>query len=93
MSQPNYAEWTDQDLLVLGRETLANAFTDTSGSDDERWEAVLNAALESLQPGRPIRELAKRNRKWGQPVTPPTDPRTLPPSVPIVDNPNGLGIA
>ena len=93
MSLPNYATWSDQDLLALMRENLMNAFTDTPGSDDERWEAVLNTALESLQQGHPIRELAKRNRKWGQPVTPPTDPRTLPPSVPIVDNPNGLGIA
>lgn len=93
MSQPNYAEWSDQDLLLKSREDLMNAFTDTSGSDDERWEATLNAALDSLKQGFPMRELAKRNRKWGQPVTPPTDPRTLPPSVPIVDNPNGLGIA
>ena len=93
MSLPNYATWSDQDLLVLMRENLMKAFTDTSGSDDERWEATLNAALESLQHGYPLRELAKLNRKRGQPVTPPTDPRTLPPSVPIVDNPNGLGIA
>lgn len=69
-----------------------NAFTDTSGTDDERWRAVANAALESLSAGNGF-TLAKRRRKWGEPIQTPPDPTQLPPSTPIVCNPDEMGIA
>jgi hypothetical protein len=81
---------TDEQLLVGFTENLMNAFTDTEGTDDERWRAVANEALERLSRGDGF-ELAKRRRKWGQPIPPPP-PGTLPPAVPIA-SPDQLGIA
>lgn len=87
-----YANATDQSLLQDLTEQLQNAFTDTPGTDDERWQAVVNEALERTSAGAGF-ELLKRRRKWGQPNTTPPDPTQLPPSTPIVTNPDALGIA
>lgn len=81
---------TDQQLLTEFTEALMNAFTDTSGTDDDRWRAVASEALERLARGDGF-ELAKRRRKWGQPVPLP-QPGTLPPAVPIA-SPDEMGIA
>ena len=83
---------TDQQLLSTFTEGLMNTFTDTPGTDDERWRAVGNAALEMIRSG-PGFDLLKRRRKWGQPVTNPPNPTQLPPSTPIASNPDELGIA
>lgn len=87
MSLPNYSTWTDQELLVSYTEGLMNAFTDTEGDDDTRWQAAANAAIERT----PLMvELVKRKRKWRQPIPPPP-PGTLPDAVPIA-NPDKLAI-
>lgn len=81
---------TDEQLLVDYTERLMNAFTDTEGTDDERWRAVANTSLELVSRSDGF-ELLKRRRKWGAP-TPPPPPGTLPPSAPIA-SPDQLGIA
>lgn len=83
---------TDQQLLTLFTDGLKNTFASTTGTDDERWRAVANAALELLSAGNGF-TLAKRRRKWGQPVTTPPNPTQLPPSTPIASNPDEMGIA
>lgn len=75
---------TDQEVLAAYTETLRGMFEDTEGSDDERWRAVANAALDDTLRGPLGIEALKRKRKWGQPVPPPA-PGTLPPAVPIVN--------
>lgn len=87
-----YSNATDATLLQDLTERLQNAFTDTPGTDEERWRAVANEALERTANGAGF-ELLKRRRKWGQPNTSPPDPTQLPPSTPIVASPDALGIA
>lgn len=72
--------------------SLKSAFDNTTGTNEERWRAAANAALEALSCGNGF-TLAKRRRKWGQPVTTPPDPTQLPPAVPIASNPDEMGIA
>jgi len=83
---------TDQQLLSAFTEGLMNTFTVTPGTNNERWRAVANVALEMTSFGAGF-TLLQRKRKWGQPVTNPPDPTQLPPSTPIVSNPYELGIA
>lgn len=90
MSTPNYSTWSDTDLLVAGTEALQGAYTDTSGTDDDRWRAVLNTALDDLLRGDLGIELLKRKRKWGDPIPNP-QPGQLPPTTPIA-NPDRLAI-
>ena len=90
MSIPNYSTWSDQDLLVAGTEAMQSAYTDTSGTDDDRWRAVLNAALDDMLRTPLGIELLKRRKKWGQPPPNP-QPGQLPDAI-IVVNPDRLAI-
>lgn len=90
MSTPNYSTWTNTQLLVAGTEALQNAFLDTSGDDDTRWRAVLNAAIDDMGRSPLGIELLKRKRKWGVPPPNP-QPGQLPDAVPIA-NPDRLAI-
>ena len=90
MSTPNYSTWSDQDLLVAGTEALQSAYLDTSGDDDTRWRAVLNAALDDMLRTPLGIELLKRRKKWGEP-SPNPQPGQLPDAI-IVVNPDRLAI-
>lgn len=80
-----YATLSDTQVLVQFKEALQSAYQDTSGTDDDRWNAVVNAALDDVLRTPLGIEALKRRRKWGDPPTPPT-PGTPPPTVPIVNN-------
>ena len=85
-----YSSWTDKDLLAAFTEGLMNTFTDTPGTDDERWRAVANAAIDDLGRSELGLEVHKRKRKWNEP-NPTLAHGTLPDAVPIA-NPDRLAI-
>ena len=90
MALPNYSTWTDQQILTAFTEGLQNQFIDTDGTEDARWRAVANAALDGILRTPLGIEAVKRKRKWGTPVPAPA-PGTLPDAVPIA-NPDRLAI-
>lgn len=90
MSTPNYSTWSDTDLLVAGTEALQGAYTDASGTEDDRWRAVLNAALDDMLRTPLGIELLKRRKKWGEPKTG-TQQGQLPDTI-IIVNPDRLAI-
>ena len=80
-----YAALSDTQVLTQFKEALQSAYQDTSGTDDQRWNAVVNAALDDVLRSPLGLEALKRKRKWGDPQ-PQTPPGTMPQTVPIVNN-------